>query len=163
MNRKTEVEILAATLESPVKTLVAAAIEAHDLGNLSASAQIMADLNKKNSNLRWVTLLLALDAAELKLGGSVSFATPDTRFSADTTSPTFTERWGKISCTVWSPNPDVIVLEIVPTTTKGLTVVVSPTVSSRLPACVEAVAVLAKEFGAHFGVKVNTLFSRKTK
>src|SRR4029077_1323252 len=94
MNRTTEVEILAATLEEPARALVRAALVAQRQGRLDAAARVAADQVTKRPSLRWAALLLALDAAELRLGGSVAYTTPSARYAASEAFPLFEERWG---------------------------------------------------------------------
>ncbi len=74
MTRTNEIEVLAATLEEPARALLRAALVAQRQGRLDASARVAADQVGKRPGLAWAVLLLALDAAELKLGGSVKIS-----------------------------------------------------------------------------------------
>jgi hypothetical protein len=113
MDRLSEVEILAATLEEPARALVRAALVAQRQGRLDAAARVAADQVAKRPALRWAALLLALEAAELRLAGSVAYATPRARFVASDAFPLFEERWSAFGCVVY-PDEHQVRLELVP-------------------------------------------------
>jgi hypothetical protein len=158
MDRLSEVEILAATLEEPSRALIRAALMAQRQGRLDAAARVAADQVSRRPALRWAALLLALEAAELRLGGSVAFATPRARFSASDAFPLFEERWGAFGCTVW-PDGHQVRLELVPARSAARhTYVLAATPSTddarHSPSVSEAVGILARELEAYLGVGV---------
>lgn len=155
MNRTTEVEILAATLEEPARALVRAALVAQRQGRLDAAARVAADQVGKRPTLRWAALLLALDAAELRLGGSVAYTTPSARFAASESFPLFEERWGPFGAIVY-PEGERLQLELVPAGSDAVhwfilqATPLSPEAGTSRQV-VEAIHVLAKELEAHLG------------
>ncbi|MBI3725491.1 hypothetical protein HY251_16295 [bacterium] len=158
MNRMTEVEILVATLEEPARALVRAALVAQRQGRLDAAARVAADQAAKRPALRWAALLLALEAAELRLAGSVAYTTPAVRYAASDAFPLFEERWGPFGCTVY-PDELQIRLELVPASRESnhtFVLVVTPSTEEARHArpVVEAVSVLVRELEAHLGVGV---------
>ena len=100
MNRQTEIEILAATLEEPSRSLLRASLAALRVGRLGAAATVSAHVTKR-PGLAWPALLIALETAELRLAGAVAFSTPKSRFAASAQPLVFEERWGPFGCTVW--------------------------------------------------------------
>lgn len=104
MNRWDEIDILAATLDEPARAFLRACVVAQRQGRLGAAAKVAGDLAAKRPALRWTSLLLALEATELRLAGAVRLTTPRTRFIANETAPVFEERWGAFMCTIW-PEP----------------------------------------------------------
>lgn len=101
MNRLTEVEILAATLDEPSRSLLLAALSAVRAGRLGAAGASVSKQVERRPSLAWPALLIALEIAELRLAGAVAIATPRTRFAASSEFPLFEERWGPFGCIVW--------------------------------------------------------------
>ena len=117
MNRTTELEILAATLEEPTRALMRSALVAQRQGRLDAAARVCRDQVGKRPLLRWAALLLALEATELRMGGSVAITTPASRFVASDQAASFpalgfTEEWGPFGMIVY-PRGDRLMLELV--------------------------------------------------
>lgn len=150
MDRSSEIEILASTLEDPSRALLRAALVAQKQGRLDAAARVAADQCKKRPALRWVGLLLALTAAELRLGGSVAFSTPRSRF-VPAESLQFEERWGSFGCTVF-PEGYEVGLEIQQRKI-GTVLVVYSSYSAEKPVK-EAVEIFRAELERHLGVGV---------
>lgn len=152
MDRNSEVEILAATLDEPAKALLRAALVAQRHGRLDAAARACSDQVKKRPALLWPALLLALNAAELRLGGSVAYATPNTRFAASPLSPVFMEKWGPFGCTVF---PDGERAQLLLTPEKGgMFLLRAAPLESKRAALQSAVDTLAEQCCRHFGVAV---------
>lgn len=99
--------------EEPTRALLRAAIVAVREGRLDAAARVMADLARRRAALRWPALLLALESAELRLGGAVAIATPPSRFVASPGLQIFEERWGAFEVFDYARERMTIV-EIVP-------------------------------------------------
>lgn len=152
MNRQSEVEVFGATLDSSLRLPIQRGLLAQRQGNLSLAAQIMANGVSKDARLKWPALLLALDAVELKMAGSVACQTPKSRYAASETKPNFEECWGAFKITVW-PDQVSMKLQLVPE--KGrmrlmrLQAIVAPSVS-------EAVRVVADEVSAYLGCTIET-------
>lgn len=91
---------MAATLTEPTRTALRDAVQAQREGRLTVAARVTSEVARRPA-LRWPVLLLALEDAELRLGGAVVFDTPRTRFTANQEFPLFEERWGVFGCTVW--------------------------------------------------------------
>jgi hypothetical protein len=158
MDRMSEVEILAATLEEPARALVRAALVAQRQGRLDAAARVAAGQVVRRPALRWAALLLALEASELRLGGSVSYATPRARFVASEAFPLFEERWGAFGCTTW-PDEHQVRLELIPAprdANHSFVLQVTPsTPEARASRHVgEAISTLVRELEAYLGVGV---------
>jgi hypothetical protein len=158
MDRLSEVEILAATLEEPSRALIRAALVAQRQGRLDAAARVSADQVAKRPALRWAALLLALEAAELKLAGAVAYATPRSRFAAAESFPLFEERWSAFGCTVF-PDGHQVRLELLPAGPSArhsyvLRAHPSSEEASRSTDVAEAIGVLIRELEAHLGVGV---------
>jgi hypothetical protein len=158
MDRMSEVEILAATLEEPSRALIRAALVAQRQGRLDAAARVSADQVAKRPALRWAALLLALEAAELRLAGSVAYATPRSRFAASDSFPLFEERWGAFGCTVY-PDGHQVRLELLPAGVQARHSYVlrahpsSEDASTSAPVA-EAISVLVRELESYLGVGV---------
>jgi hypothetical protein len=155
MTRTTEIEILAATLEEPAKALLRAALVAQRQGRLDASARVAADQVEKRPTLAWAALLLALDAAELRLGGSVKIESPKSRFEASDQFPLFKESWGPFTATVW-PAGIMVVLQVKHSDKAPGFVLIADPLSGTTA---EAVTTIAESVEAHFGrgVKIEGL------
>jgi hypothetical protein len=158
MDRLSEVEIFAATLEEPSRALLRAALVAQRQGRLDASARVAADQVAKRPPLRWAALLLALEAAELRLAGSVAFATPRARFAASESFPLFEERWGAFGCTVF-PDAHQVRLELAPAGPSArhsyvLRAQPSTDEAASSAAVAEAISILVRELEAYLGVGV---------
>ncbi|HZU96380.1 MAG TPA: hypothetical protein VFF73_06805 [Planctomycetota bacterium] len=158
MDRLNEVEILAATLEEPARALIRAALVAQRQGRLDAAARVAADQVAKRPALRWAALLLALEAAELRLAGSVAYATPRSRFSATEGFPLFEERWGAFGCTVY-PDMHQVRLELLPSgpaARHAYVLKAQPATdeASQSAAVAEAVSLLVHELESYLGVGV---------
>jgi hypothetical protein len=158
MDRLAEVEILAATLEEPSRALLRAALVAQRQGRLDAAARVSADQVAKRPQLRWAALLLALEAAELRLAGSVAFATPRSRFSAQDSFPLFEERWGAFGCTVF-PDAHQVRLELLPSGAAARHAYVlraqpSTEEAASSSSVAEAITVLIKSLESYLGVGV---------
>lgn len=158
MDRMSEVEILAATLEEPARALVRAALVAQRQGRLDAAARVAAGQVVRRPALRWAALLLALEASELRLGGSVAYATPRARFVASDAFPLFEERWGAFGCTTY-PDEHQVRLELVPAPREAnhsyVLHATPSTMEGRASAHVaEAIATLVRELEAYLGVGI---------
>jgi hypothetical protein len=151
VDRGSEIEILAATLEEPFRALVRAAGVALRQGRLDAAARVMGDQVGKRPGLAWAGLLLALEAAEWRLAGAVQLTTPKARFAASESGPSFTERWGDFTATVypacWS---STLRLEPLDASTMALTVW---SVGAPTPV-LEAVTILRRELEACLGRRI---------
>jgi hypothetical protein len=158
MDRLSEVEILAATLEEPSRALVRAALVAQRQGRLDAAARVSADQVAKRPALRWAALLLALEAAELRLAGSVAYATPRSATAASDSFPLFEERWGAFGCTVF-PDGHQVRLELLPASAQArhsyvLRAHPSTEEAAQAPSVAEAITMLIHELEAYLGVGV---------
>ena len=97
-----EVTGLVEVLDEPDRALLQAALLAQRQGRLNASARVVASRVVDGSPaIAWVALLMALDAAELQLGGAVKITTP----SPDN------KKWGSFSAQVW-PSATLIALRL---------------------------------------------------
>lgn len=94
MSRIYEVEIIASSFADHSKPLLRSALVAQEKGQLDAAARIVSDQLAKKPRLLWCAFLLALESAELRLGGAVSFTTPTQRFSGSYSGYYFAESWG---------------------------------------------------------------------
>lgn len=108
--------------------------------------------------IAWIALLLALDAAELKLGGAVKVTTPTSRHrTPETVSTAPGERWGVFSATVW-PSGTLVTLRL-DHSTKTWALEAEPLSSLTLV----AVTTIAKTLGVHFGRAVSVVTMRRKK
>lgn len=153
MDRQAEVEILAATLEDPARAMIRAAIAVQRKGRLDEAAKIVAGEVKRRRSLSWVALLLALEAAELRMAGSVTYATPRARFVASG-SPVFEERWDPFCAIVW-PAEHYVTLEIVPADYDiDLELQAKPIGPATWREVDDAVRVLSGELGRYLGLRI---------
>jgi len=140
-SRVEELETIAAALPEPARTTLRAALEAHRAGALEAAADRVRALVMSKLAPRWVGLLLALDAAELRMGGAVALGTPD-RWEKGR------EKWGTFGVTVY-PGAEVSAWSVVlPRSTSYGVTLKAPALS---PALLEAAETLAQELARAMG------------
>lgn len=76
MDRRAELELIAATLEETSRTAIRAALLAQGVGNFAFVQREMSKLVHRCSSLRWAALLMALESTEIRMGGAVRISTP---------------------------------------------------------------------------------------
>lgn len=94
MNRVAEVDYLSSSLGTPSRTRLRAAVLPQGAGCLSRAAELARGEAVRESALRWPAFLLALEATELRLAGSVALTTPCRFTSAG-------ESWGAFSAIIY--------------------------------------------------------------
>lgn len=156
MDRATQVDIHLATLDEPVRTHLRGAVVAQRQGRLDTSRRVCAAAALSQRALRWPVLLIALMAAELRLGGAVVFHSPRLRFFPG--GPRGPEQWGPFLCKVY-PEEFTVALGLEEARTSDghpfLELSVRPPEAWRhSKATVDAVSTLVVELRDHFGVAV---------
>lgn len=154
MNRRDEVEVIASTLEEPSRGLLRAALISQRQGRLDVAARITREVVDRRPSLRWIALLLALEAAELRLAGSVALGTPRARFVASKDLPLFEERWSEIRATVY-PECYALAFELESTGQHVYTLRVQSAFGGQGSSPVsDAVVTVWRELEAHLGLRV---------
>jgi hypothetical protein len=149
---KTRREELLALLEAFDETdraMLTAALVAQGQGRLAASARVVADrVSKGGAAVSWAALLMALEAAELELGGAVKVATPSSG----------RDRWGFFSAQVW-PSATLVSLRLDHPEDGAWSLVADPVSSVTLP----AIGAIARALATHFGRTVVVVNARNGK
>lgn len=154
MDRLSEVEILAATLDEPSRALMRSAVEQHRAGRLDAAARITADQVQKRPRLKWAALLLALESAEALLAGAVRIQTPRSRHEACDDFFDGSTRWREFYFTTF-PEQIAVPLELA-SDRKGyvLRATVAKGAAVYDPLVKDALKVLTHEIAAHLHATV---------
>lgn len=149
IQRRHEIEVFASTCGEPAKALLNSALRCQDKGDLDAAARIASDQVAKRPRLKWVALLLALEATELRLGGAVKIATPVQHYDGTSSAGYFEERWDAFKLTTY---PEEVQVDLELTTTKAgylLRSRIAKDAATYDPLVKEAVRCLAVELSAH--------------
>lgn len=146
MRRLEEVEAFAAVQSEPTRSEIRGLVAGLGRGVFQPGRAL--DLARRRPMLRWVAFLLALETAELRLGGSVELESPPRRRALHVLAPL--EEWGPFRCRVW-PGGERAVLEL-EADRGGYAVAIREGEASE--AVVHAVCVLAREVATHLGVAV---------
>jgi hypothetical protein len=119
--RRHELEVFADCIGEPHKALIRSALTCQDKGDIEASARIAVDQCMKRPRMRWAAILLALQAAELKLAGAVAFETPSKHLAPHPETGFLEERYGEVELRTF-PEDVRVKLELEPTPEGGFLV-----------------------------------------
>lgn len=151
MVRRDEIGAIAFFLGEPARALLGSALASQRGGRLEAAARIAADQVAKRPELGWCALLLALDAAELRLGGAVKILSPETPPPILGLEALRVERWGPTPfvATLYPEDKDVL---LVLSPREGSLVLESHAcmgLAARDPFVTRTVRTIAYELSAH--------------
>jgi len=154
--RREEALGLIEALDGNDRALLMAAVVAQGQGRLSAAARVVEDRVEKGAPaVAWVALLVALDSAELRLGGTVKITTPATKV---TPTGAGVERWGVFSAQIW-PSGTLVSLRLDHPCEGGWELAADPASALTLP----AIGTIARSLAMHFGRTVTVVNARNGK